>query len=365
MKKKFIETVTIKALLLSSLLVIGVMTIILSIISSEQFKQAAIDSQQKTLARILEVSANEVIVQMHSKATDLGNNTKKPASFRKLTRKIFLSPSDSESKQSLITLLNDQFHQYYVTGGHLDLKKLRIYNIDFQLITESREGMNGLNSKLPDFLLNLAKPRSGADRLKAIGGLWVLNNEPLYSVLVPLGGLRLSGYMEVVVSPAHNLFSINKMLQAPLAIFDMNNNKLKETKNWGTTENDTSLTITFNLKDSLGKEVVQLKARENVEYLLNSVQDSQIFTIVAFIVLMITAVIIMLIILNHFLFKPIKTLINNMEYVANGDLTIKIDTHSLKDMHVLSIELSKLISGLRDQVSQISQTAEMIGESTN
>jgi len=364
MQLKFIESVSIKALLITSLTIIGVVTILMSIISAEQFKAAAIDSQQKTLARILEVSANEIINQMHEKTTDLGNNTKKPSNFRKLSKKVLSNP-DSDNTKEFIDLLNDQFHQYYVTGGHLDLKKLRIFNTEFKLQTESSEGITGIPSELPEFLLDLAKPRQGADRLKAIGGLWQHNHLPLYSVLVPLGGLRLSGYMEIIVSPVHNLYNISQMLQAPLAIFDVNDNFLKQTENWSNSENDSSLTISFMVTDSKGLDIIHLKARENVEYLINTIQRTEIFTILGSVVLMISAVVIMLFILNHFLFRPIKTLIDHMEHVANGDLTIKIDSHCLKDMCVLSNELAKLISSLRDQVAQISQTAEMIGASTH
>jgi len=363
MNKRAIESVSIQALLITSLSVIGMVTIVLSIISSEKFKETAIDSQQKTLSRILEVSAKETLLQMHNKAIDLGNNTKKPSSFRQLVKKV-LSGSEVEAKQNLIELLDDQFHQYYVTGGHLDLQKIRVYNTDFVLQSESSEGITGLTSKLPDFLLTLAKPRTGAERLKAIGGLWQSNNIPLYSVLVPVGGLRLSGYMEIVVSPVHNLYGINQMLHSPLAIYTMGGTNLKQTEDWSSSDNSTSLNIEFVVNGSAGQAVVTLRARENVEYLYNSIQKSQLYTISGFIVLMVIAIVIMLMVLNHYLFKPIKMLISNMKQVADGNLTVNIETKSLKDMSILSTELGKLVASLRDQVTQISQTSEMIEDST-
>ena len=47
-------------------------------------------------------------------------------------------------------LLNDQFNQQYVTLGFLDLKKIRLYNKNFELVAESSSGVNGLAEKLPE-----------------------------------------------------------------------------------------------------------------------------------------------------------------------------------------------------------------------
>ncbi len=355
--------ISIKGLIISALASIGVVTIVLSVISSYNFRTAAVSSQQQTLSRILEVASMEQMKQMHKLAEDLATDAKREKEFKTLSRTLF-KKLDSESISHAGRLLNNQFHQRYVTGGHLDLKKLRIYDLNLNFIAESGEGISGLARNLTENLYSKASTRKGADRLKALGAVWRQGNVPLYSVLVPLGGLRIQGYLEVVISPVHNLYKVNGMLDAPVHITDYKDNSIKQTESWADNNAD-SLEIKYDIKDSNDEPVMTLHARENVSFLNSTIARTQMITIGGFIAMMVVAIGVVLLLLRRFLFKPVSNLISDMSRCAEGDLTVNVEKDGLKEIRLLAGSLSELVASLNQQVLQIHDSSLQVSDASN
>lgn len=357
------QKISIKGLIIYSMIALAIITVIMSYTASLSFRDASLSSQKQTLSRILQVSIKENMRQFHKLTVELGTDTKKERDFRILSKQTIKDPN-TENKSAFAIFLNNQFHQRYVTTGLLDLKKIRIYDINFNLISESTDGINNLPPQLTDDILNIAKPRKKADRLKAIGGLWLNGSTPLYSVLLPIGGLSIKGYMEVVISPVQNLFRINELLQSPLAVYDINSKSLKQTKEWGT-QHEGALKFKYTLNNRSGIPILSLEAEENVKFLLESITVTQLKSIAASFVMMIITVSVFLLILNRLLFRPIKTLIENMSHAADGDLTVEVSEKGLKDIYEMSVALQHFISKLKKQVTLITNSAVKLSSSAD
>ena len=83
--------------------------------------------------------------------------------------------------------------------------------------------IDGFGKKLPDFIYKQATSREKIDKLKTIAGLWTdQTGKTYYSLLVPVGGFRVVGYMEVIINPVFNLINLSKELNKPFKIFDSN-----------------------------------------------------------------------------------------------------------------------------------------------
>ena len=76
-----VERFSIKALTSVVLLTIGAAAITLSVIAVVQFRTAALDSQTRTLTRVIEVAANDAAGELHNLAEDLGNYTLRSKGF--------------------------------------------------------------------------------------------------------------------------------------------------------------------------------------------------------------------------------------------------------------------------------------------
>ena len=357
------KNISIKGLIIYSMIALGIVTVIMSYTASLSFRDAAIDSQKRSLSRILEVSANEGIRQLHKLAVELGSDTTKEPDF-KTAHKIFISSPSAENKAAFAKTLNSQFEQRFVTAGRLDLKKIRIYDKKFNFLIQSTNGLDNMPSELTKHILDTAKPRKGADRLKAVGGLWKRGDTPLYSIILPVGGIFLKGYIEVVVAPEHNLFQINEMLQSPFSISDINDKPLKQTKNWGE-KNENSLVLAYTLKNKASQIIMKMEAKEDVKFLFDAVKSTQIKSIAASFIITLIAISLFLFILNRLLFSPIKILISNMKQCADGDLTVDISGHGLKDINALAIGLENLVDKMKQQISFINTSASDVSSAAD
>ncbi|WP_455203351.1 methyl-accepting chemotaxis protein [Kaarinaea lacus] len=354
-----VERISIKTLTTTNLAVLGLVAIALSIVIGTFFRDAAFESQTKTVSRIIEVAGIEVIQQLDTLAVDMGTSTQRPKSFRKAVKNI----SDSDAHKTVVDSLNDQFNQRFVTGGKLELAKLRLYDMDFNLIAESTEGLSGLARQLPPALYEKAKNREGSDRLKSLGQLWSTDQRGLYSVLVPVGGLRLMGYLEVVTSPAFNLRKVGEMLKAPITVTHKNGDIGFQDENWESSLNSSTLPVSHTFRTEDGKDIVTLKVLENVEDFTNKFTELLWFSGFTFAGLIGAGLLFSLWMMARYVFQPLTKFMHDMERCAAGDLTVAVNPNGLKDIKVLGTALESLIGSLRQQVTEIDANAEKLSKS--
>lgn len=357
------KNLSIKGLILAILLVSGATAIALSVVAVVQFREAALESQTGSLARITEVAVREAFNKLDSLADDLATYTKKSGGFRKMVTQVINDPNNTEYTRDMAKILNDQYHQRYVTSSIVDLKKLRIFNLDFKLVAESSEGMSGLPGQLSETMLSKVRGRSGPDRLKLISDLWAHNDIALRSVLLPVGGLRQLGYLEIILSPEHNLRHVGEILQLPLSIMSTSGEITWKSDDWDASLNKFALPVTHHIKDDNNNMYLMLTTLENMETMYTRMFNTQATVIGLFIALTITGLVIAFWVLSKYLFRPTENLITAIEKCAAGNLTAHIDTRGLKELHSLSQALAILVNSLRNQVSVISTGSDNLSAS--
>ncbi len=343
---------------------LGLVSILLTVVSTMKFRDAALSSQSQTLTRVVEVAVEEELRGMQQMAMDMLDGITRESEFRK-SFKSYTKDHSADVKAELVRYLNEQFHQRYVTSGLLVVRQLRLYDKKLSFLVQSQEGQAGLRQQLPDFLYQLAASRKGAQRLKTIGGTWGSNKGPAYSVLAPVGGLRLAGYIEIVLEPAHNLKNVEEMLKAPLLI-SKNETILYKSKDWDEVASSDALLVRYILKDYKGDEnLLELTALEDVSALYASMANTQTLIIVAFVIAIILGILGAFIVLKRYLFTPISDVMAGMDRCAKGDLTVEIKQSGLKETYVLAASLRSWIESLRDQVTSIQSDAHSVSSSAD
>lgn len=362
-----VEKISIKELTTTILAVLGLSAIGLSIMVGILFRDAAFESQSHTMARIIEVAGQEVINRLDTLAVELGATTQRPKDFRKAVKNI----TDPTSKEFLVNSLNDQFSQRIVAIGKLQLVKLRLYDKAFNLISSSSEGASNLPRQLPDALYEQAKGRTGADRLKSLGALWATTQRGYYSVLVPVGGLRVIGYLEVVVSPAFSMREVGDMLKAPITVTHINGDTDFQDESWQSSQDGSMLSVSHTFNAANGNPVVKVEVLENVEEFTAKFHSLLWFSSATIAGLMAAGLLFSLWMMGAYVFRPLKKFMLDMEKCSGGELSVKVNPSGLKDIVVLGVALDSLVVSLRKQVieidthaGQLSQSAENLGRIT-
>jgi methyl-accepting chemotaxis protein len=356
-----IRNMSVRELTIGVLSILACGSIVLTIIATTQFRSAALESKQSSASRLMEVAAAQTMEIMQKRVSDMAATMEDQVRgpFIKLANE----PFNADAKEALITSLNEQFHQSFATTGILAVKKLRAYDVSLKPLAASSEGISGLAPELPPSLYAQADGREGAERLKTVSTLWLSAQGPLYSTLVPVGGLRIAGYVEIVVDPSFNLRDVSDIIQHPITIQTVEGKQIFRSEQWQNLESRSSEAFSYMLTMASGEPAVKILMLEDLSAFYTKLLHSTIMVIGGMALLMGLGMMISLWLFRRHLFLPVQHLATNMGRCAEGDLTISVQGEGLREIYILSDALAELVSKLRSQVIGISSNADRLAQS--
>lgn len=379
-----VERLSLRDATVGIVLVSGLLAVALLGFAVYTFKSAAFDSQQKSVARVIEVASLEVLNDLDQRVFALGTGLQARPEFRAaLERK--LAGDDAV----LLAALRDPFVNGYVGAGQMDLVKLRVFDPTLAPLGENISEV-ALPPGLTPVLQQRAAGRAGADRLKAVGALWLSPRGPLYSVLLPIGGLRVLGYLEVVVDPAFNLGAVAQMTRMPMSLFAMDGRLLQQTsETWppharesgslppegvpaglgrlGAGNADAkgeTLSVAYLLRATDGQPAFRLVCLDDITQLRDDVRRTS-FTLLAGIGLLGgLAAMVALIFLNRFLFAPLRGMQTDMERCAGGDLSATVNRRMVREFRALADAFNRMAAQLAGRIEELRRLSCIDGLTT-
>jgi PAS domain S-box-containing protein len=347
-----IESLSIKSSTIAIVTMIGITAIILSLFAGTYFKQTALDAQIKSLSRVIEVATHEMLKQVRDRTFDLGM---KLGHSNELISAVN-SPDKPPGKQRIIQLLDDPFVNGFVGASSIDLEKIRLYNLEFELIGENSSGRENLDKKLADFITAIITKRKASDRLKAIDALWISAEGPLFSTLVPLGGLRPVGYLEIVVNPLYNLPDIGNITKTPVRIYSTSGEQISTNEQKIT---DSHLPVEFTLNASDGTPAFKIVGYENINELSGKMEHTQIVTVSGFLLLSLLVLLLALWLFNRYLFTPVSRMIADMEQITHGKLELTVNNKGLREFHILADAFNSMTDQVRKRNNDLQRLLDL------
>jgi diguanylate cyclase (GGDEF)-like protein len=348
---------SLKSLTIGILVVLGVLSITTLFVTTFYFHNAALNLQNRTMSRVVNVASQEVLKQVHDSAFALGTQLQGSKEFRVSLERL----KQSKGRTEIQKILDNTFLHGSSDASRIDLVKLRMYGPDLKWLAESSLGLKDLGTQFDLALLRQASGRHGADQLKALGGLWLSPSGPLYSMLLPLGGLRISGYLEVVVNPLFNLPSVEKMTRMPLTIYGADGKMLFQSPDSSMKRDKNSVRIDYVLRASNGEPAYRLVSMEDVEQFDLDMARTETIAALSFIALIVLGIIAGLWSFNRFLFRPMQVMQNEMERAVQGDFSATVGNHTLKEFHALASAFNTMLLKVADNIRQLQQLSFIDG----
>lgn len=349
-----LERVSLRTLIVVSLLVLAAMGVIHTIAAKLAFREAAVRYRIDSLSRVIEVAALEATRQMRGKAIDLGHSLQADITAD------LAHPGDG-AEAAIEVLLDDPFLKGFTGAGELHLVKLRVYDAELRPVAQSSLGLPGLAPHLPAFLEAQARGRTGVDRYKALGGLWRSSQDPLYSVLVPIGGLRGRGYLEAVVDPTFNLSKVGAMIQMPFRILAVDGTPLGQNGDDATDIPPGHVPVEHRVRTATGEPALRLVAYENPETFYSDMHERQLRITVAFLTTMGIGLVLLLWLLNRLLFRPMDVMVARMENCTGSNIDVTLDEGGIKEIHRATRAFNTLASRVRDSLRVLQQLSAVDG----
>lgn len=337
------ERISLRTLISVMLLAVVLIAVVHMAVSQHQFRRAALDYRTDSMSRVIEVAAQEVLRQARSHAVTLGGS---------LQRRLQLHDA-----QTLRIQLQDPFSKGHAEAGHLDLVALRAY--DTELNPLATGGQDDL-PLLPARFIQHAAARQGVERLKAMSGLWLTSREPHYSVLVPVGGLRVEGYLELVLNPVFNLRKVGEMIHMPFGINAPYGHELLHPAE--ITGNDPRYVameyVLHGIDDSM---MLRLTAYADIDHLAQDMRRTQLVTSFSFFILILLVLTLAFWLLNRHLFEPVHQMIAQMEHAVHEKNETLVTQRGIKEVHIVAAAFNIMATRVREIIQELHRLSALDG----
>ena len=349
-----IEKVSLKALTVGILLLLGLSSIALTLFSSTRYQEAALNAQSHTLSRVLALAYREAVGSVEADSLALGQTLQKSLRFRGSFEAALQEPG---RWADFVTLLNEPFHDGSGIAGLLDLAKLRTFDLEYRLVAESSQGVEGLGGEPAPALVKQARARKDVEQVPAASALWSVDGNPYHSVLIPIGGMRPVGYLEIVVSPLRDLRAIQDKLQLPFQINRPDGSTVYQSPSWHTPQ-DEELPVQYLVRDGQQQPLLELKVVEGVQRLYEDMAQVRSATAVAYLILTGGSLMLAIGLFNAFLFRPVTHIIQDMQRAAEGELNVSVRSRAVKEFNALAKAFDRMTGKIRELVERERQHAE-------
>ncbi len=264
-----LSTFSVRSILAAILATMGLLALALALLSGSIHRDLVLDNQQKMIREIIRIEAKEHLKDLNDISRDLGFALQSTKSFKKAFKE--------DDIKALQKLLDNQFHQYFVTGNVIKLEQLVLLDTNFVVLAESTEGsvfFARQEQTICPQLFKRAQLRTGYQRMKVLRDLCQYGSQPIYLVMVPVGGLRLKGYILVITEPTHNLVAMESTLGMPIKFQSQDGKIIFQSKTWPQQEND-YLISRYNLKATKNNIVMSILTAQNISQLSQSLRQAR------------------------------------------------------------------------------------------
>jgi len=223
-----------------------------------------------------EVGAKDLVWRDYAQLiTEVGRNIAQGEKLRKL-----VADKDAGGIRSDLA---DEFGRGAISSGHAKVLGLSIYDPDMALIGEA---WRSSAAAVPAAVQNAVSKRTGTDRLKIIWRIWQQGDEPRLSAFIPVGGLRLTGYVGVHADPIHALTRLDQRLGMAVDIVSAaSDRRLLSLENFRIPEGSAIRATTLLVRNPEGEPFARLKLIENVTELSQAVNAAALWSLAIYILI--------------------------------------------------------------------------------
>lgn len=337
-------------------LVIGLMGIIglvLAITSGEAHSRLAFANQREALVELVRIKSDAVLEALNNTSRDMGLALQRVPEFRQALAK--------KDRALLTHQLDNQFHQYFVTTEAISLEKIILFDPGFNVIAASTEGNIITSGDVAcPALLKHARQRKGAQRFRVISDLCLVKGRPYHSVIVPVGGLHLTGYLEIITEPSVNLRTIEASLGMPVQIADLDGENLYLSSGWQESElNENSLIAEYQLHTHDQQAALAISVKHDIRPLNESIQRTRFIVILVAGTITLLTALSALIILRKTSLNPLHELTMQVRKLHNDrtKLSEKVTVGGTREINELATSFNAMTGELNNLYQALEKMA--------
>ncbi|BBK34772.1 signal transduction histidine kinase [Stella humosa] len=207
------RSIAITALLIATNLFILVVAGAIGAWLTDRYADFVRNSERSAAARVVDVATNEMLWTNHlALVQGLAGVIAESRDVRALI--------EETDETRVRAALANEFGRDLLTRGDVRMLGLAVYTPDLRKVGDrwGDRTTEAPSREPPAALLEAVRNRSVRDRLRQLTQVWVDNGTPVLTVVAPLGGLRVAGYVFVHVDPLTALGRLDERVGNHVAI---------------------------------------------------------------------------------------------------------------------------------------------------
>lgn len=346
---KLVDFFSARLSLAITIFLMGLLGLFFALLTGEWYKTLVLENEQRSLVRLLEYEVHEDLKKHKTDAKKLAQSLLNTSQFRHALK--------TQNKEKLTDLLNNQFHQYFVTAKRIELISLAILDLQFSEQASAIENSaTTITEKTCQNAMARAKKRQGSERLKAFTDLCRDDNHALHVLVVPLGGLKIRGYLKVITNPVNSLLAIRKELDSPIEIRLENNKIIEDAGEWSHKDSLPNWARSqFIIRNINHEPVLKITLFKDNSDLLKELQNTRVKILVIVFLITALSILIAFIILDRTLLRPLKNLTLHLSLIRSDrqHLGEPIKVQGNQEMQHLAANFNDMSTELKNLYNQM------------
>ena len=267
------------------------------------YQGISLQNQRGELRQALELETQRILRQLDEHTLDIATQLNSDENFR--------IAYEVEDYLALADIIDNQFDQYVTTAGILDLVQVYVYTSDFELVAQSTKGprASDVDSVLCRQELALARQRQGVARYKTHGSLCAYLHRPFYTIIAPVGGFKLKGYLQVVSDPLHNFSTLEQSMGSAVKLLFENGELGYRSDDWKAAEQAASAyEATYWLTDRHGRKLLGVSLQKEMARYINQLTAARNTLLLGAALVTAIIAIIALFLVERMALKPLRQL---------------------------------------------------------
>ena len=203
---------------------LGIVGVVLALWTVRTYATFTVEHEREELQQLVHRQAQNYLEALKGELADLAFAIQNETEFKQI-----LAARDVALMEAW---LDRQFERQIAEEGLVNLQHLAVFDAGFV-------PLGGIHAQGPSSanncgdLIARARTRGGEEAIRVLGGLCAAKNQAYYySVVVPVGGMRPIGYLQVSSTPAKALTMVNKSLNLPVRIVNLDGDVIDTAGKW-------------------------------------------------------------------------------------------------------------------------------------
>ena len=341
------------------IMVMGLVAIVLVLVTASIYHDLTLENRRQGIRELLQIKADELLQQLADNSRALAMEVQRDPAFH---------TAFAGGDQAMVRAqLNEQFHRYFQTAEVVQLQKLFVFDVHYQLFAESSEApeyrtppaANGAITPC-NAVLDQARRRIGAANLKVFAQFCVEQDRTLYAVVVPIGSLRPSGFMMVVTDPTHSLALLSRELGMPVRMSSPQGKHFFKSTGWPAPNTMSEMLVAEReLRTDDGKLAMKIALSSNIQQLERSLKHARNVVLGIAGAATVLVALITLLVLQRSTLKPLHRLIRQIEVVQHDRKRLgeQVLITGNREIRALSTAFNRMTAELKNLYEALEEMA--------